>query len=93
MITSDLAVNIIEGHIINVLSDIRSEKDEWKSISQWAACTLINKIMDKPYANPIDIIQKFYDELEMCEFHSTPQQNYIFRQALEEVEAIGCMLV
>ena len=95
MITSDLAINIIEGHIRNVLDDFRDERDEWKSTAKWAAVEAMNRILDKPHANPVDILQKFYDDLEECEYKSggSLKASLIFHEALEEVESLGQMFV
>lgn len=64
-----------------------------RSYERWAATEAIDRVMQSD-SNPIDILQRFLNQLHNCELEATdPSVRMIFESAYDIVEQMGSLLV
>lgn len=98
MCDSETAVSIIKEYVDRHLfsPSFSWPKDEFekRSYSQWAACEIINRIMDKPFEMPICIIESFICEMAMYACYGEDEhRSLIFQTAVETAEELILLFV
>lgn len=92
-------VQMIQDYIdeLNARPPERNWPEYWfkqKSYSIWVGSEILKKVKAEPHSNPLDVIEKFVNELD---YYSTLSKNYEFRMifsiAKDTAEDIGDMFV
>ena len=65
-----------------------------RSYQQWAAYEICDRIMDKPFDDPITIIENFMFEMAMYACYGEDEQHsFIFQNAVETAEELSLLFV
>ena len=65
-----------------------------RSYQQWAAYEICDRIMDKPFDDPITIIENFMFEMAMYACYGEDEQrSFIFQNAVETAEELSLLFV
>ena len=91
----DTALAVIQSYILdnylNSDADTRDLDFQMKSYRQWAAYEICNLIMDRPYENPVNIIDEFM--LKMSVYINYDSDNIIFQTALKTAEELILLFI
>ena len=98
MCNADTAVFTIQKYINEHLSspslDLSEHEFRKRSYQRWAAYEICNRILDKPFNDPIIIIEIFMFEMTLyvcyCE---NEQRSFIFQNAVETAEELNLLFV
>ena len=65
-----------------------------RSYQQWAAYEICDRIMDKPFDDPITVIENFMFEMAMYACYGEDEQrSFIFQSAVETAEELSLLFV
>ena len=65
-----------------------------RSYQQWAAYEICDRIMDKPFDDPITVIENFMFEMAMYACYGEDEQRrFIFQSAVETAEELSLLFV
>lgn len=98
MCDADIAVFTIQKYIDEHLSgpslDLSEHEFRKRSYQQWAAYEICNRILDKPFNDPIIIIEIFMFEMAMyvC-YGGNELRSFIFQNAVETAEELNLLFV
>ena len=98
MCDASTAVSIIQRYIDEYLfsPSFTWPKYEFRkrSYQQWAAYEICDRIMDKPFDDPITVIENFMFEMAMYACYGEDEQrSFIFQSAVETAEELSLLFV
>ena len=90
MCDASTAVSIIQRYVGEHLF---SPSFTW-SYQQWAAYEICHRILDKPFDDPITVIENFMFEMAMYACYGEDEQrSFIFQSAVETAEELSLLFV
>lgn len=98
MCDASTAVSIIQRYVDEHLfsPSFTWPKHEFRkrSYQQWAAYEICDRIMNKPFDDPITVIERFMFEMAMYACYGEDEQrSFIFQNAVETAEELSLLFV
>ena len=95
---NETAVSIIDeyirDHFFRPSSFWDNYEFEKRSYSQWAAYEILNRIMDHPSKEPIDVIENFMFEMSIYAYCGEDEhRSWIFQTAAETAEELALLFI
>lgn len=84
----------IDKHLFSPSASWEKCKFRKRSYQQWAAYEICDRILDKPFDDPITVIENFMFEMAMYACYGEDEQrSFIFQNAVETAEELSLLFV